>query len=250
MEQKLSLLKLITTLAIIITQVSAVVDFGSDFDAPVSNQRISKIKGRVSKCVDDPSNHFFLKTNKNDANIGIFQTCDWLKHRHGKKEICESVASWADGTGPAKEECPNTCGRPCNSGVPSAAPSNIPTSSPTAAPILCEENSEALFFLRTSKADASIPIYQSCAWLKGRSTKDDICDSVESWGSGSTATGPAREVCLNTCKTCTPLLPDDYPTIGDRGAVPDSLVDSSDGSYLPTLTASIVVSMAMIAVFL
>uniref|UniRef100_A0A7S3PZ55 ShKT domain-containing protein n=1 Tax=Chaetoceros debilis TaxID=122233 RepID=A0A7S3PZ55_9STRA len=261
MESKSSLLKFISALAIILLQVNAGAAFGSDFDVLESTTRkvkVSRINGRISKCHDDPTSTFFLKPHKSDPTKGIFQTCAWLKHRNTKEAICnDDGASWTDGTGPAKEVCPNTCGVPCNTDAPSPSPSKMPSSSPTMAPTTCTEDSESEFFLKAVHHNPIIPVYQTCAWLKGRSAKDQICNSVERWESESNSTvpGPAREVCLNTCNSCPTeiLLPDDNDGDSDgsnpRGSGPQSLISTSDGTNLPTMTAAFVTVMAAVVVY-
>lgn len=236
MKRKLTLLRIIALAAISPVNAGAAAIF--NFDSTPSSKRASSIRllSTAAVCDEDPSASFFLKTKKDDITTGIFQTCAWLGDRMNKQHICDnSVASWTDGTGPANEVCPKTCGY-CNTTAPTlpltTSSSTAPTKSsstsstssptekvnspPTTTPTLCDEDSKALFFLKTAKHDPSIPIYQTCAWLKGRNQKNEICNSNVWWGSGSTATGPANEVCVKTCNNCPTEAPTKEPTIAPK----------------------------------
>ena len=234
MERKSTLLR-ISALAVVLSPVNAGAAAAFNFDSP-SSKRANNNRGlsMAAVCDEDPSASFFLKTKSNNPAKAIFQRCDWLGDRITKQQICDdNVASWTDGTGPAKKVCPKTCGY-CETPVPTPqptttlstpptkAPSNGPTSSPTEFPTLCNEDTEASFFLKSSKLNPLKPIYQTCAWLRGRNQKDEICKSDASWGSGSTAIGPANKVCAKTCDNCTTEAPTKEPTLAPTVKPTDS----------------------------
>mmetsp|Transcript_23171 Transcript_23171/g.35241 ORF Transcript_23171/g.35241 Transcript_23171/m.35241 type:complete len:444 (-) Transcript_23171:183-1514(-) len=86
---------------------------------------------------------------------------------------------------------------PVPSTMISTAPSVNPASIP---PVTCSEDPKALFFLKFNINSPEKAIFQTCTWLRGRSTllQSKHCTSTAAFGN----IGPANTVCMETCGVC------------------------------------------------
>ncbi len=141
---------------------------------------------------------------------------------------CQTIGSCSGNGGNCPQPIPVPDGTPCNSvpwGIckngkckasispPTSSPitsptkpptfeSNPPTNSPTDAPTMpCTENPKDQFFHRWNKSvTPKKPIFKNCRWLAKKKPRNIQKNCNKTRGGGGK--GPARDVCFNTCNSC------------------------------------------------
>ena len=91
---------------------------------------------------------------------------------------------------------------------PTYPPSDSPTKSPTIQPTQCTDDPIDQFFFKMKNGS---PLYKTCGWLAGKSTKKigNICRGKTDSHNGI---GPAKDICKATCGACPTGVPTPIPT--------------------------------------